>query len=103
MSKNIDNYFDEQFGFLILFTFIAGFIGDSLIHLGTIPKYLNGNAIIFNGLVPYYKSLEIGSKYYSKFLSSWILSGIFGGLACVVGVLLGQLLLYSKEMNEMNE
>ena len=87
--KQIDNYFNESFGFLVLFVFIAGFAGDSLIHAGT-----NGQ-IPFIGqfaqsLVPYYRT------------NGFIKSGIFGGLACVIALIFGQLLLFAKEKDETN-
>lgn len=79
-----------RIGYLILFVFLSGMIGDILIH--TLVKYPR-----LDGLKYYYKKLEYGSTEKMKLFSSWIISAIFGGLACVVGLLLGELFLYAKE------
>jgi hypothetical protein len=44
--------------------------------------------------------MEFGSSKMSKVASSYILSGIAGGIACVIGVIFGQLLLYAMESNK---
>ncbi len=89
----INNYFDEKFGYLVLFVFISGIIGDMLIHLGTKIKFPFDKPWFAQGLKPYYKSMEINKSIFS----SWILSGIAGGIACVIGLVFGQLLLYAME------
>lgn len=96
----MDTYFNERFVFLVLFVFIVGVLGDILIHIGTHLKFPFGRPWFAQGLIPYYKSMEIGKNKLSKVMSSYILSGIAGGIACVIAVVFGQLLLYAMESNE---
>ncbi len=95
---NINDYFNERFGFLVLFVFIVGFLGDFLIHIGTHLKFPFKKPWFAQGLIPYYKSMKIGK---SKTMNSWILSGIAGGIACVISVVFGQLLFYWMESNHV--
>lgn len=94
------DYFNERFGFLVLFVFIVGFLGDVFIHLGTYLKFPFKKPWFAQGLIPYYKSMEIGKNKLSKAMSGYVLSGIAGGIACVIGVVIGQLLLYWMESNK---
>lgn len=87
-SSNINEYFNEKFGFLVLFVFIVGVLGDLAIHAGTHLKFPFNKNWFAQGLVPYYKA------------NGWILGAILGGLACVFALVFGQLLLKTKEDNE---
>ncbi len=80
-------YFDDRFGFLVLFVFISGFMGDIIIHIGTKIKFPFKKQWFAQGLVPYYKA------------NGFLISGILGGLACVVALVFGQLILSIKENN----
>lgn len=86
LSKT-DDYFNKRFGYLVLFVFIIGVLGDLLIHAGTHLKFPFKNPWFAQGLVQYYKA------------NGWILGAILGGLACVVAVVFGMLLLKLKEYN----
>jgi hypothetical protein len=83
-----DEHFNESFGYLVLFVFIIGVLGDLIIHVGTGIKFPMKKPWFAQGLVPYYDA------------NGWILGAIFGGLACVIAVVFGQLLLWAKESND---
>lgn len=100
---DINNYFDNKFGFLVLFVLIVGIIGDILIHFGTYISFPFKKPWFAQGLVPYYKSLELGQNKYVRLLSSLLLSGLLGGIACVIGLVFGQLLLYAYESNNKSD
>ena len=89
-----------QVGWEILFIMIAGMIGDMFIHLfagRTIPVI---DIPFSEGLVNYYENLKIGNYPLSM---SIVLGALFGGIACVVALLLAKLFLYSKEETEKNK
>lgn len=88
---NINNYFNEQFGYLILFVFISGIIGDLIIHVGTTLKSPFNSKWFAQSLVPYYKT------------NGWVMGAFYGGIACVISVVFGQLLLYVKDTKENND
>jgi hypothetical protein len=88
----------------ILFIFIAGAIGDIAIH--AIAELTKGtDYAIAQGLLEYYKSL--GDKLLVFDTSSWnsrnkMISGtlqgaVWGGIACVIALLMAKLFLYAKE------
>ncbi len=95
---SINNYFDDKFGYLILFVMCAGIIGDIIIHFGTYISFPFKKPWFAQGLVPYYKSLEFGTNKYLRFMSSLMISGLLGGIACVIGLIFGQIFLYIKEI-----
>lgn len=97
MSKNIDNYFNNTFGMLVLFVFVAGIVGDIVIHMGTKIRFPNKKPWFAQGLRPYYKSLEYGKGKLIKSFNSWLISGIFGGIACIVALVFGQLFMYVND------
>lgn len=94
-------------GWEILFIFIAGAIGDMFVHaMGDLTK---GTKFAFaQGLLEYYKSL--GDKLLvfntsnwnprSKMVSGWVQGAIWGGIACVVALLIAKLFLFAKEQTE---
>lgn len=84
---------DERFGLLVLFVFIVGFIGDVLIHIGTYVRFPFKKPWFAQGLIPYYRSMEFGKNKLMKKISGYVLSGIAGGLACVVAVVFAKLIL----------
>jgi hypothetical protein len=95
MSK-LENSFDNRFGILVAFVMLAGFIGDILIHLAAMHLKFPFNKRWFaQGLIPYFKSMEIKK---SK-ISGYFLSGLAGGIACVIGLIIGQLFLYAYDSN----
>ncbi len=96
----LDDYFNNRFGMLVLFVLLAGIIGDILIHFGTYIKFPCNKPWFAQGLKPYYKSVEFGKTPYMRFASSLIISGLFGGIACIIGLIIGQLLLYAYETNQ---
>ncbi len=90
-------------GWEVLFIFIAGAIGDLAVHgLGEMTK---GSKFAFaQGLLEYYKSLENKllvfntSKWntFNKQISGTIQGAIWGGIACVIALLIAKLFLYAK-------
>jgi hypothetical protein len=84
-QTKMSDYFNESFGFLILFIFIVGFVSDLLINAGTRIKFPYRSPWFAQGLVPYYKSV------------GWFIGAILGGIACVVALVFAQLLLKLKE------
>jgi hypothetical protein len=94
---NINDYFNEQFGLLVLFVLISGIIGDIFIHAGTYLKFPFIKPWFAQGLIPYYKSMELGKHKYLRFISSLLLSGFAGGIACIIALIFGQLFLYAKD------
>lgn len=90
----MSTYFDDNFGLLVLFVFIVGFIGDVIIHIGTYVKFPFKKPWFAQGLIPYYRSMEIGKNKLYKKITGYILSGIAGGIACVIAVVFAQLILY---------
>ena len=92
-SCSVQGDFDTgRVGFLVLYTFIAGGLGDILIHF-----LLNYFKSFPQGLKTYYDKLEYGKSKISRILTSYIFSAVLGGIACVIGLLLGLLFLYAQE------
>lgn len=91
-------------GWEILFIFISGAIGDIIIHwLGYISK--DTKFPFAQGLLSYYKNL--GNKFLifntnnwslkNKSISGTVQGAIWGGIACVIALLMAKLLLFAKE------
>ncbi len=92
-----EDFKGTKIGFEILFIFIAGCIGDIILHLlidatKNFKKYR-----IAESLIPYYKSLEYGSTNFIKKFSSYFSGAVYGGFACVIGLLLMKLFLFLYE------
>jgi len=97
-------------GWEVLFIFIAGAIGDVAIH--ALAKFSKGKKFEFaQGLLEYYKSL--GDKLFIKDTSHWgnkskMISGIlqgavWGGIACVIALLIAKLFLFLQEISDLNK
>jgi hypothetical protein len=90
----VSNNFNDRFGILLAFVLIGGFIGDILIHLAAVHlKFPYGKPWFAQGLKPYFESLE----YRKSKLIGYFLSGLLGGLACVVALIIGQLFLLAYD------
>ena len=98
-------FLSGSIGWEILFIFIAGMIGDMLVH-AMVERTSYGQ-----GLAPYYQAL--GEKFFIwpnpewmegmtklKIASSTIQGAIWGGIACVIALLIAKLFLYAKEETE---
>lgn len=94
-------------GWEILFIFISGAIGDIAIHF--LAHGTKGTNYAFaQGLLEYYKSL--GDKFLifdssrwnskNKKISSWIQGAVWGGIACVIALLMAKLFMFVKEETE---
>ncbi len=91
-------------GWEVLFIFISGAIGDLVVHfLGEVTK---GTKYPFaQGLLEYYKSLGdkllvFNTKNWNprnKMISGIIQGAIWGGIACVIALLISKLFLFAKE------
>jgi len=90
---NKSDHFSEKFGILVGFVLLAGFIGDVLIHIGTHIKFPFKKQWFAQGLIPYYTSMEIRGNN----ISGWILSGLAGGIACVIALIFGELFAYAND------
>lgn len=96
----------NNIGFQILFLFIAGSIGDIFIHIAAELTKQNKTFKFANSLLPYYKSLEYSSRHVplaqpkQKFITSTVLGAIWGGIACVVALLIAKLFMYFKEIEK---
>jgi hypothetical protein len=88
----VSDYFNDNFGILLAFVFLAGFIGDILIHIGTGIKFPFGKPWFAQGLIPYYKSMVIKNNKFS----GWVLSGLAGGVACIISLFFVELFLYAN-------
>ena len=94
MSKTMNDYFNEKFGILVVFVLLAGFIGDVAIHIAAMYlRFPCGKLWFAQGLIPYFKSMEFGNGKLFGYFSS----GLAGGIACVIGLVFGQLFLYAHE------
>ena len=95
-------------GWEILFIFIAGAIGDMGVH-GLVEFTSYGQ-----GLKPYYQAL--GEKIFIwpnpewmaewtnvKKISSTLQGAIWGGIACIIALLIAKLFMYAKEETENNK
>jgi len=94
-------------GWEILFIFIAGAIGDMAVH--GLSYGTKGTSFEFaQGLQKYYESL--GEKflffktpklgYYTKLFSKISQGAVWGGIACVIALLIAKLFLFAKEETE---
>jgi len=80
-------------------------IGDLAVH------YMSRNTSFAKGLLEYYKSLGnrllfMNTNYWkprSKIFSSMIQGAIWGGIACVIALLIAKLFLYLKELNDRKD
>lgn len=82
----MNNYFNEKFGILVGFVLLAGFIGDVIIHI-----MVDKTKWFAQGLKPYYKSMG------KRIVVNYFISGLAGGIACIIALLLGQLFYYIFE------
>lgn len=94
-------------GWEVLFILIAGALGDLGIHL--LAEITKGTRFPFaQGLLEYYKSLGDKLLIFNtshwrpkfKMLSGTIQGAIWGGIACVVALLIAKLFLFAKEETE---
>jgi len=94
-------------GWEFLFIFVAGALGDMIVHL--LGQTTRGTKVaIAQGLMEYYKSL--GDKLLvfdtskwtpgHKQISGWVQGAIWGGVACIVALLVAKLFLFAKEETE---
>ncbi len=89
-------YSNDKIMYEILFIFVAGCVGDMIIHV--LQKMTKNTRFPFaQSLEPYYKSLEIGTTKLYKVLSSYIIGAFWGGIACVFALLLMKLFIFAME------
>ena len=86
-----------KIGFEILFIFIAGCSGDIILHLLVDATKKFKSYKIAEGLIPYYKSLECGTSNFVKKFCSYFSGAVYGGVACVIALLLLKLFLFLLE------
>jgi hypothetical protein len=94
-------------GWEVLFIFISGMIGDMGVHL-LCDTTKNTSIEFAQGLSKYYESL--GDKLLvfnttnwsniNKSISGWVQGAIWGGIACVIALLMMKLFLFAKEETE---
>jgi hypothetical protein len=94
-------------GWEVLFIFISGCLGDIGIHF--LAWLTRGTKFAFaQGLLKYYENL--GDKFLifntskwnskTKMLSGTIQGAIWGGIACVIALLIAKLFLFAKEESQ---
>ena len=94
-------------GWEFLFIFIAGCLGDMFVHMvGELTNKKYGRLRYFfrplaQGLNGYYESMETNFfgilKTPKSKSSAWFQGAIWGGIACVVALLIAKLFLFANE------
>jgi hypothetical protein len=92
-----EDFKGTKIGFEILFIFIAGFIGDIIIHMLVDATKKFKVYRVASGLSPYYKSIEYGSSAFTRNISGYFNGAVYGGFACVIALLILKLFLFLLE------
>lgn|SRR5574343_993126 len=94
-----DQFFDIEF----LYIFIAGIIGDMIVHFFAYQQSI-GNLGFGKSLMPYYNSFRgLPPKMLSGNTKATLYGAISGGIACVVGLIIARVIMLVIQKIEQKE